>query len=59
MWRTQPIFFNPFRSARKHVFAVVIESEDERPIHLDSVIVQHAHPASVVVSLRRLLVRVG
>ena len=41
------------------VFAVVIEAEDERSVHLNAVVVQDAHAARVVGGLRRLFVRVG
>ena len=55
----QTVLFNPFRGARKNIFAIVIEAQYERAIHLDAAIVQHAHPAGIVRGLGRLFVRLG
>src|ERR1700674_3078489 len=55
----QAIPFDPFGSARENVFAIVIEAEDERSVHLNAIVVQNAHAPRVVAGLRRLLVRVG
>src|SRR3981081_4809757 len=52
----QPVLFDPFRGAREDVFAVVVESENERAVHLDAIVVQHAYSPRVVGSLWRFLV---
>src|SRR5207253_5410563 len=41
----QPVLFNPLRSAREYVFAVVIEAEDERAVHLNAIVMQDSHAA--------------
>ncbi len=53
--------FSSIQSAvrAKTSFSVVIESEHERSVYLNAIVVQHAHAARVVGCLRGLLVGVG
>ena len=53
----EAIFLDPISGSDEHVLAVVIETQHEGTVHLNSVVVQHSHPASVVRRLRYLLVR--
>ena len=55
----QAVLLDPFGGAGENVFPVVIESQHERTIHLDAVIVQHAHAARIVGGLRSFLPGVG
>src|ERR1700726_963619 len=55
----QAVRFDPFRGAGEEGFAVVIESQNERSVDLDTIVVQDAPPPRVVAGLRRLFVRVG
>src|SRR5258706_16235320 len=51
----QTVLLDPFGRPGEDVLPVVIESQYERTIHLDAVVVQHADPARIVGSLRRFL----
>src|SRR5678816_1218611 len=44
----QTILFNPLRCVRENIFAIVIETEDERAVHLDAVVVENAHTAGIL-----------
>src|SRR5271157_5787664 len=55
----EAVLFNPLGGAGKNVLAVMVKAENERPVHLDAVVVQDAHPTRVVGGLWRFFMRVG
>src|ERR1700681_273992 len=55
----QTVFLHPLGSAREDVLAVVIETQHERTIDLDSVVVQNPNAAGVLGRFRSFLAGVG
>src|SRR5438046_8073620 len=55
----QAIFLNPLRGANEHVFMVVIESQHEGSVYLNSVLMKHADAPSVVGGFGSLLMRIS
>ena len=55
----EAILLDPLGGSRKHVLPVMIESQDERAIHLNAIVVQHADAPRIVARLRCLLPCIG
>ena len=55
----EPVLLDPVARALEDVGPVVVEAEDEAPVHLDPVVVEDPHATRIVLGARRLLARVG
>src|SRR5579864_8819906 len=55
----QAVFLDPLGGANEHVFAVVIESQHEGSVDLNSIVMKHADAPRVVGSLWCLLMRIS
>ena len=55
----EAVFFDPLSGGGEDVFAVVVESKNERTIHLNAVVVQQANATGILGSLGSFLAGIG
>jgi len=55
----ETVFLHPIDSCLENIFPVVVETEDEAPVYLDAVAMQHLHATGVVLGARALLPGIG
>ena len=55
----QAVFLDPVGGPGENVVPVVIEPQNERAVHLDAVLMQHADPARIVAGLWCFLPCIG